>query len=100
MAVRRNKTPVWRVLEGAPSLPMRYVTEVEKAALVKLIAGQQDTKCPATPSRRGLNYLKNFHIYLTVERFAGSQPKESQTIGQFADELTSKPALICITRWR
>jgi hypothetical protein len=81
MAVRRNKTPVWRVLEGAPSLPMRYVTEVEKAALVKLTAGQQDTKCPVAPSRRGLNYLKNFHIYLTAPRFAGDGHGESHAIG-------------------
>jgi hypothetical protein len=83
------------VFKGAQLCPC-----VERRRIDEIYGSPQGTKSSRSTTALDLNYLRNFHIYLTAAQFAGSEYAESQSIGQFADELTSKPALICITRWR
>lgn len=78
----------------------RFRPRVERRKIDETRGTARSTEYPRFAAGFDLNYLKNFHIYLTTARFAACGQDESRSIGQFADELTSKPALICITRWR
>jgi hypothetical protein len=47
----------------------------------EICGSTQGMKSPRFAAGFDLNYLKNFHIYLTTARFTGDEHGESHTIG-------------------
>jgi hypothetical protein len=59
----------------------RLCPRVERGGIGEICGSPQGKKSPRFAAHPHLNYLKNFHIYLTTARFAGDGHGESHAIG-------------------